>query len=213
MSRKKIKTKNLNEIVRASSERKWLVSRGKTKYIDFIDSDRKQLNKFFRSLDDNNSGGISANELLEPLTGLGLVFSLEEVKDIVSSVDDDKSGEIEFTEFLKIIENKNNDDKNVIIHNFFKNLVNGEIDLDSSDEEDYLNPKEFNTDSNKNSIMLTLNNNVSRRGSKRISNINRRTSNINKRMSNIKRLSAMNTNIDNKFNYVHSGFTDSDSDD
>ena len=38
-----------------------------------------------------------------PLIGLGLVDTVEEVQKLIERVDDDKSGEIEFNEFLKII--------------------------------------------------------------------------------------------------------------
>ena len=38
-----------------------------------------------------------------PLIGLGLVDTVEEVQKLIERVDEDKSGEIEFNEFLKII--------------------------------------------------------------------------------------------------------------
>jgi centrin-1 len=48
-------------------------------------------------------GSIGVDELVEPLISLGIADSIEEVKKIIDSVDDDGSGKIEFTEFLKII--------------------------------------------------------------------------------------------------------------
>lgn len=39
----------------------------------------------------------------DPLIALGLVQDRQQVEDIINRVDDDKTGEIEFVEFLKII--------------------------------------------------------------------------------------------------------------
>lgn len=43
------------------------------------------------------------DELEEPLIGLGLADTKEEVEAMIDAVDDDKSGQIEFEEFLSII--------------------------------------------------------------------------------------------------------------
>ena len=47
---------------------------------------------------------------MTPLIGLGLCNSLEEVEYLVSLVDEDGSGEIEFDEFLRIVSNKGHQD-------------------------------------------------------------------------------------------------------
>jgi len=48
-------------------------------------------------------GSIGIEELEKPLISLGLCNSRDEVKAILSEVDEDGSGQIEFKEFLKII--------------------------------------------------------------------------------------------------------------
>lgn len=58
------------------------------------------------SLDDDGSGSIGVEELEEPLIGLGIAKSPEEVEEMVMAVDDDGSGMIEFEEFLGIISGK-----------------------------------------------------------------------------------------------------------
>jgi len=58
------------------------------------------------SLDDDASGSIGIDELEEPLIGLGIANTREEVEEMVMAVDDDGSGMIEFEEFLGIIANK-----------------------------------------------------------------------------------------------------------
>jgi len=62
------------------------------------------LKECFGALDDDGSGCIGINELEEPLIGLGFAETREEVEAMIDTVDEDKSGEIEFAEFLQIIE-------------------------------------------------------------------------------------------------------------
>ena len=61
------------------------------------------MRECFKSLDYDDSGSISAEELGLPLIGLGLVNSMAEVVELMKEYDDDGSMEIEFDEFLKII--------------------------------------------------------------------------------------------------------------
>ena len=61
----------------------------------------------FNSLDADGGGTIGIEEIMKPLIGLGLCNDVKEVEDIFSAVDEDGSGEIEFSEFLSIVANKN----------------------------------------------------------------------------------------------------------
>lgn len=56
-------------------------------------------------MDDDGSGSIGWQELKEPLIGLGLTDSVEQILEMIELVDEDKSGLIEFQEFLQIIRN------------------------------------------------------------------------------------------------------------
>ena len=55
------------------------------------------------------------------LLSLGLAHTLEEVKDLMGTVDEDHSGKIEFEEFLRMIQDDNKENANIV--NFFKELV------------------------------------------------------------------------------------------
>ena len=79
--------------------------------LDFQDSEIAKLRACFGALDDDGSGSIGQEELEEPLIGLGIADTREEVKDIVDLVDEDGSGMIEFEEFLSIIKNSDGDEK------------------------------------------------------------------------------------------------------
>mmetsp|Transcript_1472 Transcript_1472/g.2108 ORF Transcript_1472/g.2108 Transcript_1472/m.2108 type:complete len:156 (+) Transcript_1472:237-704(+) len=66
---------------------------------DEIDSCREAFMKF----DKDNSGTIDLAELKETLSAMGQKPTDEELFLMISQVDDDGSGEIEFSEFLKLI--------------------------------------------------------------------------------------------------------------
>jgi Ca2+-binding EF-hand superfamily protein len=58
---------------------------------------------------------------------LGFADSREEVEEIVREVDEDGSGQIEFDEFLLIIKNSDSNIKTAKIHQFFKDMSNGNL--------------------------------------------------------------------------------------
>ena len=63
------------------------------------------MREAFNRLDDDGSGSIGWQELKEPLIGLGLTDSVEQILQMIELVDEDRSGLIEFQEFLQIIRN------------------------------------------------------------------------------------------------------------
>jgi centrin-1 len=65
--------------------------------------------------------------LEEPLIGLGIADTREEVKEIIMSVDEDLSGMIEFDEFLSIIKNSDGNEKSQKIYKFFKDMTSGAL--------------------------------------------------------------------------------------
>jgi hypothetical protein len=60
----------------------------------------------------------------EPMIGLGFVDTIEEVEKLISLVDEDESGMIEFNEFLSIIKN-NHGEQTKAIKKFFGGLAEG----------------------------------------------------------------------------------------
>lgn len=111
-----------------SRERSWLKKRGKDHYIDFDDSVRNELRKYFVSMDQSGSGSIVLEELADPLIALGLAENREEIKTLFDTVDTDKSGKIEFDEFLAILKNK---EGNSTMGEFFKEMTRGKLVEDS----------------------------------------------------------------------------------
>ena len=89
-----------NDAIREKQMRKWLCSTGKADVLDFSDSEIAKLKECFLCLDQDQGGSIGIDELEEPLIGLGFADSRDEVIQMIDEVDDDKTGEIEFGEFL-----------------------------------------------------------------------------------------------------------------
>ena len=118
-----------------SQQRNWLKKHGKQHFIDFEEKELQDLRGYFSSLDDDGSGQIGVDELEDPLIALGLVDTRAEVEEIVKTVDEDGSGEIEFGEFLGIIKGGNSKGGggggggegggSSAIYSFFKRLTSG----------------------------------------------------------------------------------------
>ena len=72
--------------------------------------------EIFNALDADGSQAIGVAELEDPLIALGFVSSREEVQKLITKVDEDGTGEIEFDEFLLIMRDikSGNQDQNGI---------------------------------------------------------------------------------------------------
>ena len=63
-----------------------------------------ELRRAFREFDLNGDGSISKTELADVIKVLGSTATQEEVDDMISKVDRDGNGEIDFREFMKLME-------------------------------------------------------------------------------------------------------------
>ena len=95
--------KNSTEKYLNSQQRTWLKKQGKKHYIDFDDNMRKDLHKYFSSIPSKGSKTIQADDLNEPLLALGLVRNRLEVEKLVDVVDSEKTGQLDFEKFLKLL--------------------------------------------------------------------------------------------------------------
>ena len=112
----------------ASQERAWLRKHGKDRYIDFDDTIRNELRKYFLAMDTNGDGVIGLDELMEPLIALGLAENRQQVKAMFDIVDLDKSGKIEFNEFLAILRLGEGE---LPMADFFRKLSDGSLVTDA----------------------------------------------------------------------------------
>lgn len=114
--------------------KRWQEDRGK--YVEFDIKTMNKYNKYYKEMTTINSDdkeGIGVDQLEEPFISLGLAYTRDEINNLISSVDDDGSGRIEFGEFLRIIHNKSKlkTKGNEKITKFFKQLANDKLGSDS----------------------------------------------------------------------------------
>ena len=58
------------------------------------------MKKYFKQLDTDGSGSLSAAEIEETLISLGLARTRQDVEEIICEMDENGNGELEFGEFL-----------------------------------------------------------------------------------------------------------------
>jgi len=103
-------------------ERRWLQMKAKYCYIDFSVSERAELRRYFDEL--AGSGGTVGSEQLENmLISLGLAENRRAVSAIVETIDDLKSGELDFEQFLEMLRKK----KDANILKVFKEMTEGKL--------------------------------------------------------------------------------------
>lgn len=72
---------------------------------------RKASWELFDEIDADKSGSISTSELKIIYKKMGLTFTDAEIKQLIHEVDTDNSGQIEFDEFIKLLDKINMDHK------------------------------------------------------------------------------------------------------
>ena len=122
---KKTSVKEKKLEIKDKNDRAWMVSRGKAGMLAFSDIEIMKLKECFNNLDDDGGGSVGIDELETPLIGLGFADSRDEVQAMVDLVDEDGSGQIEFIEFLQIIQNADGNEKTAKINKFFKDMSSG----------------------------------------------------------------------------------------
>ncbi|KAF4677320.1 hypothetical protein FOL47_002248 [Perkinsus chesapeaki] len=116
-------------LIHESKERQWLASRGRSCMVDFDDDERKMLRTYFDALDRDASGSIDVSELEEVMVALGLAEKRSDVEKMLSGVDEDESGVIEFYEFLSILRkgHGSSDPSFSAMFKVFKSLIRGNL--------------------------------------------------------------------------------------
>eukprot|EP00933_Yihiella_yeosuensis_P030154 TRINITY_DN23819_c0_g1_i2.p1 TRINITY_DN23819_c0_g1~~TRINITY_DN23819_c0_g1_i2.p1 ORF type:complete len:349 (+),score=63.85 TRINITY_DN23819_c0_g1_i2:125-1171(+) len=105
-------------------ERRWLERKAKHCYVDFSQTEREILRKYFDELAGPN-GKINTESLENMLISLGLADSRHEVAKISETIDDLKSGELDFEQYLELVRHNNSSDKKII--QVFKDMLDGAL--------------------------------------------------------------------------------------
>jgi len=105
-------------------ERHWLRGRNKHSYIDFSDSERAELKRYFDALAER-SKKMGVNKLEDMLVSLGLAATREDVDRIIKALDGGSAGmeELDFDQYLEIIRKRTHSD----IFPIFKATMEGKL--------------------------------------------------------------------------------------
>eukprot|EP00238_Polyblepharides_amylifera_P015538 CAMPEP_0196601152 /NCGR_PEP_ID=MMETSP1081-20130531/95759_1 /TAXON_ID=36882 /ORGANISM="Pyramimonas amylifera, Strain CCMP720" /LENGTH=370 /DNA_ID=CAMNT_0041927019 /DNA_START=618 /DNA_END=1730 /DNA_ORIENTATION=- len=84
-------------------EQQWLESRNKSQRFEFTFAQKRALRKWFDSMDADGSGDISVHELTDALLSTGIAHNRAEAEKLFWTVDSSGTGEIDFDEFLGVL--------------------------------------------------------------------------------------------------------------
>ncbi|GAX82767.1 hypothetical protein CEUSTIGMA_g10193.t1 [Chlamydomonas eustigma] len=82
---------------------KWLKKHGKLVRPKLTDRQREELEQVFKLMDDDGSGAIDVEELGAAFKLLGFQLTKNEILELMKDVDEDQSGELDFSGFLEIM--------------------------------------------------------------------------------------------------------------
>eukprot|EP00927_Polykrikos_kofoidii_P038969 TRINITY_DN33406_c0_g1_i1.p1 TRINITY_DN33406_c0_g1~~TRINITY_DN33406_c0_g1_i1.p1 ORF type:complete len:381 (-),score=74.21 TRINITY_DN33406_c0_g1_i1:144-1286(-) len=93
-------------------ERKWLRSKAKHGYIDFSDSERSELKRYFDALCDQGGTKMRVDKLEDMLISLGLAETRQDVLEIVETLDAERDpmSDLDFEDYLKIVRSRTDSD-------------------------------------------------------------------------------------------------------
>ncbi|OWZ02387.1 hypothetical protein PHMEG_00026062 [Phytophthora megakarya] len=81
----------------------WLTKHAKQPRFQFSGEQKRMLRQWFDALDTDGSGKISVEELEDPMLSIGIVNDTREIEQIVSKLDKDSNGQIDFQEFVEFL--------------------------------------------------------------------------------------------------------------
>ncbi|POM62948.1 Ca2+-binding protein/EF-hand superfamily protein [Phytophthora palmivora] len=81
----------------------WLTKHAKQPRFQFSGEQKRMLRQWFDALDSDGSGKISVEELEDPMLSIGIVNDTREIEQIVSKLDKDSNGQIDFQEFVDFL--------------------------------------------------------------------------------------------------------------
>ncbi|CAE7425054.1 unnamed protein product [Symbiodinium sp. CCMP2592] len=103
-------------------QRRWLEQTQRTRFVDFTAEERAEFRNYFDHLKGRN--GLIRGEVIEDmLIALGVVNTQDEVSGLIDKIDDQKTRELDFEQFLELITVRN-DSKTIRV---FREMLEGKL--------------------------------------------------------------------------------------
>ncbi|CAE7227100.1 unnamed protein product [Symbiodinium natans] len=103
-------------------QRRWLEQTARTRFVDFTAEERAEFQRYFDYLKGPN-GLIGGEAIEDMLIALGVVNTQDEVSGLIDKIDDQKSRELDFEQFLELITVRN-DSKTIRV---FRDMLEGKL--------------------------------------------------------------------------------------
>ncbi|KAG6614111.1 putative ubiquitin-conjugating enzyme E2 [Phytophthora cinnamomi] len=103
----------------------WIASLPESLKHEFSREELEQMKQQFSDFDTSGDGSIAASELIVLMESMGITSTLEEVQELIDKVDDNRSGELEYPEFVRLVSDirRGNGDKLAMFLQYSKHVM------------------------------------------------------------------------------------------
>ncbi|KAG7381694.1 hypothetical protein PHYPSEUDO_005741 [Phytophthora pseudosyringae] len=128
----------------------WITSLPESLKHEFSLEELEQMKQQFTDFDTSGDGSIAASELTVLMESMGITTTLEEVQELIDKVDENRSGELEYPEFVRLVSDfrRGNGDKLAVFLQYSKNVMAIRCELLDLNTQPTTNSKVFSVKEN-----------------------------------------------------------------
>ncbi|EEY58143.1 uncharacterized protein PITG_22667 [Phytophthora infestans T30-4] len=89
--------------VHVGAPESWIAALPESVKHEFSMEELEQMKQQFTDFDTSGDGSIAASELIVLMESMGIITTLEEVQGLIDKVDENRSGELEYPEFVRLV--------------------------------------------------------------------------------------------------------------
>ncbi|ETI53069.1 hypothetical protein F443_03941 [Phytophthora nicotianae P1569] len=111
--------------VHVSAPETWITALPESLKHEFSLEELEQMKQQFSDFDTSGDGSIAASELIVLMESMGITTTLEEVQELIDKVDENRSGELEYPEFVRLVSDirRGDGDKLAIFLQYSKHVM------------------------------------------------------------------------------------------
>ncbi|EGZ15453.1 hypothetical protein PHYSODRAFT_510020 [Phytophthora sojae] len=111
--------------VRVGGPETWIATLPESLKHEFSREELEQMKQQFSDFDTSGDGSIAASELTVLMESMGISATLEEVQELIDKVDENRSGELEYHEFVRLVSDirRGNGDKLAMFLQYSKHVM------------------------------------------------------------------------------------------
>ncbi|KAG3030247.1 hypothetical protein PC128_g5594 [Phytophthora cactorum] len=111
--------------VHVGTPESWIAALPESLKHEFSLEELEQMKQQFTDFDTSGDGSIAASELIVLMESMGITTTLEEVQELIDKVDENRSGELEYPEFVRLVSDirRGDGDKLAIFLQYSKHVM------------------------------------------------------------------------------------------